>query len=454
MVEWLLLSIATLLLIAANGFFVASEFAIISVSRPRLETLSAEGSSVARRVLGIVSSPASRDLYIATSQLGLSLASLGLGMYAEHRLVSLLVPYVARLTGGLGGASTLAAAHSLTGVLVLALLTFWHIVLGEMVPKSIALAHAEKTAFALALPTQLLQIVLYPLVWVLHGIGRLALQLLRLPTSAEGSLIYSHEELAHILEDSHEGGLLEGEEHRLLQKVMTFGQRTVRQVMVARTLTVGLPVTSTVKQALQQVAVEGYTRYPVYERDMDHIVGMVHVKDLLRSRQRGDAEVCVRELLRAVPFVPETMMTSELFSKMQAERIQFAVVVEEHGGTAGIVTMEDLVEEIFGEVRDEFDQEEVEPMRAQNDGSWLVQGTVPLADLEEALDRELDFDEVDTVSGLVMDLLGRPPRVGDRVQEQGLKVVVLAVRDLSVALARVEAVEVPVEGEPDEIDST
>lgn len=444
MTPWLLLFVIIGALIAANGVFVAAEFAIISASRPRLETMLAEGTKRARRVLDIVTDSANKDRYIATSQLGLSLTSLGLGMYAEHELVRLVLPWVERLGG------SAALAHTVSMVAVLAFLTFWHIVLGEMVPKSIALAGPERIALRLIIPMRALYVVLFPIIWLLNRIGTGVLLLLRLPMSADVSFVYSPEELRLIFEESHEEGLLEREEHRLMQRVIEFGKRMVRQVMVPRVKIVGLPVEATVDEALAQVAREAYTRYPVYEKDMDHIVGIVHVKDLVRSRLRDPGSRSVRDLVRYVPFVPESMWTSELFEKMQAERVQLAVVVDEHGGTAGIATMEDLVEEVFGEVRDEFDAEEEEPIARMADASLRVLGSVPLADLAEALDRDLEYEDVETVNGLVMDLLGRPPRVGDQVEDEHLRLVVERVDSLTVHSARVYDLKRDAEAPPQE----
>ncbi|MBM3461130.1 MAG: HlyC/CorC family transporter [Armatimonadetes bacterium] len=441
--EVLVLLAVSFVLILINGIFVAAEFGIISVARPRIATLAAEGSSAARRVNEIITSAPAQDRYIATAQLGLSLASLGLGMYAEHGLVGWLTPHLE----GIPGLHAHTVAEAVSTGLVLAALTFFHIVLGEMVPKSIALARPEKTAFLLVWPMRVVYVVFYPIIAILNVMGNATLGLLKLPISADVSTVYSQDELRLIFEESHEEGLLEGEEHRLMQRVIAFGKRAVRQVMVSRTKTVALPVEATVDQALKVVAAEGYTRYPVYERNIDHIVGMVHVKDLVRSRLRGPGDRPLGDLKRYVPLVPESMLISEMFEKMQTERVQMAVVLDEHGGTDGIVTMEDLVEEIFGEVRDEFDAEEEEPMARQADGDWRVQGSVLLPDLAEVLDVDLEYEDVETVNGLIMDLLGRPPRVGDVVEDRGVRYQVNQVADNLVLSATVTLLKPPAEDE-------
>lgn len=418
----------TFALICVNGFFVAAEFSLISAPRARLDQLAQEGSRAARAIVRILGNVADQERYVATSQLGLSVASLGLGMVAERGLVGLL----SRTLG------SMAYAHSVGIVLVLGFLTFWHIVLGEMVPKSIGLVRAEKTVLLLIHPMQLLGRLMSPVVWLLSGIGQAVLRLCRLPVSTDISLVYSPEELRLIVEESHRKGMLEGEEHDLMQNVITFGERAVRQVMVGRTRITGLPLDSTVDQALKTVASDAYTRYPVYKRDMDHIVGMVHVKDLVRSRQRNPGVSPIKPLLREIPFVPHSMLTDELFEKMRDDRVQMAVVLDEHGGTAGIVTMEDLIEEIFGEVRDEFDVEEVEPLAKLGDGSVRVQGDVLLSDVAETFDRDdLKWEDVENVNALVTDRLGRPPRVGDAVEDQALRLVVESVRERTVGTARI-----------------
>jgi CBS domain containing-hemolysin-like protein len=441
-------------LIATNAFFVAAEFALISVPRPRIEQLAAEGNRGARTIHRVISQAASQDRYVATAQLGLSLASLGLGMYAEEALVHLLTPRLAELPF-----LQVAAAHSLAVFIVLTVLTFSDILLGEMVPKSIALVNAESTALRVIWPMRWIERLLGPLVWLLNQLGRAVLRALRMPVSKDISFVYSPEELRLIFEESHEGGLLEGEEHELMQKVMNFGKRAVRQVMVSRTRAVGVPLEATVGEALAVVARDGYTRYPVFERDMDHIVGFVHVKDLVRCWARtaeAPQRVEVRKLMRDIPHVPESMWTSELFDKMKIERVQIAVVLDEHGGTAGIVTMEDLIEEIFGEVRDEFDVEEEEPIVRLSGDTVRVQGTVSLTDLAEELDRDLELEDVETVNGLVMDELGRPPRVGDLIEAQGLRILVETVQERVVGTARITDLvpKPPPEGDEEEWDST
>lgn len=423
---WVLLGMSFVLIII-NGVFVAAEFALISAPRTRMEQLAQEGDKAARLVCDTLGTTARQEHFVAVAQVGLSLASVFLGMYAEHGLVAWLSPLL-----------PVAHAHAVATVLVLAFLTFWHIVLGELVPKDIGLLRSESAIRVMIRPMLLLGRLFAPFVWILSHIGQAVLRLLRLPASHDISFVYSSEELRLIMEESHEKGKLAGEEHELMQNVIDFGERVVRQVMVGRTRIVGVPVDATVDEALKLVVAEGYTRYPVYERDMDHIVGMIHVKDLIRSRRKHPGDRPVRQIKRDLPFVPETMLIDELFDKMREERVQMAVVFEENGGTAGLVTMEDLIEEVFGEVRDEFDAEEVEPITPLPDGSLRVQGDVPLEDVADALDRDdCEWEGIDRVTGLVVDELGRPPRVGDVVENQDLRIVVETVLDKTVGLARV-----------------
>lgn len=425
--EYLVLAAVVLVLVLLNGVFVAAEFALLSVPPTQLERLAKEHKWAAR-MLHTLQDTRSQDRYIAVAQVGISLASLGLGMYGEHALADALV-HEFHMEGPM--------AHGLATAIALAVLTYLHIVVGEMVPKSMALMHPLVTARWLELPMTICGWILGPLVWILNHLGNLVLRVLGLPVSQELSLVYSPEELRLVFEESHEEGLLQGEQHEWLQSLLDLRERSVRQVMVARTRVVGLPVEAGFAEAMELVRDEGYTRYPVYEKDLDHIVGVVHVRDLYGAARRGTRDVTMRDLMRLMPYLPESMHLDQVLERMRAEKAHLAVVVDEHGGTGGIVTLEDLVEEIFGEVFDEFDVEEGEPIAELGSDEWSVEGDVLLEDLSETLDRELQREEIETVSGLVLDLLQRPPVVGDRVEWQGVSFEVEEVADMAALRCRV-----------------
>ncbi len=260
---------------------------------------------------------------------------------------------------------------------------------------------------------------------------------MKLPISQDLSLVYSPEELRLVFAESRQEGTLPAAQHEWLQSLLGLRQRTVRQVMVARTRVVGLPLEASVLEALQRVRQEGYTRYPLFEGDMDHLVGVVHVRDLFGSLRRGHGDAPIRTLMRACPYLPESLHLDQALERMRSEQAHLAVVVDEHGGTAGIVALEDLVEEVFGEVFDEFDEDEPVPVGELAPGEWSVQGDVLLEDLSETVGCDLQREGVETVSGLVLDLLERPPVVGDVVQWQGVTLEVWEVADMVAAICLV-----------------
>lgn len=419
-----------LALVLLNGLYVAAEFALLASPVVQLERRAAR-EPWAARMLATLRDASRQDHYIAVAQIGITLASLGLGMYGEHALAESFLPLVAHLPLGE------ALAHGLATGVSLGLLTYLHIVLGEMVPKSLALLHPLPTARWVEIPMRVSGFVLAPLVWVLNALGNLALRLLGLPVSQEISLVYSPEELRLVFEESRDEGLLQDEQHQWLQSLLGLRDRSVRQVMVARTRVVGLPADATVSDAFLRIREEGYTRYPLYEGDLDHLVGMVHIRDLFLALSRGRREVRLRDLMRPCLYLPESLHLDQAFERMRSERAHLAVLVDEHGGTAGIVTLEDLVEEVFGEVFDEFDADEILPVRSCGPEEWQVRGEVLLEDLSETLDRDLAREGVETVSGLVLDLLERPPRVGDRVQWREVAFLVEEVADLVASRCRV-----------------
>lgn len=428
--EYLVLAGVVVVLVLLNGVFVAAEFALLSVPPTQLEKIAGE-QKWAARMLHTLHDTRSQDRYIAVAQVGISLASLGLGMYGEHALAEALVPHLEGLQ------LKEAVAHGVATAVALGILTYLHIVIGEMVPKSVALMYPMITARWLELPMTVCGWILGPLVWVLNHLGNLVLKILGLPVSQELSLVYSPEELRLVFEESHEEGLLQGEQHEWLQSLLGLSERAVRQVMVSRTRVEGLPAEASLPQAMDRVREEGYTRYPVYEKDLDHILGVVHVRDLFGAARRGAREATMRELMRQVPYLPESMHLDQTLERMRAEQAHLAVVVDEHGGTAGIVTLEDLVEEIFGEVFDEFDAEESLPVVELGPDEWRVEGDVLLEDLSETLDRDLRREEIETVSGLVLDMLQRPPVTGDRVEWQGVAFEVEDVADMAALHCRV-----------------
>jgi CBS domain containing-hemolysin-like protein len=421
--EVLLISLG---LVFVNGVFVAAEFALLAAPRPALERSAARGDRFARTVLAILRSPTRQDRYIATAQLGISLASLGLGMYGEHRLTDLLEPTVGRVPA-IGGAA-LAATISL------AVLTLAHIVFGEMVPKGLALQHPVRVARISAWPMRLTLVLLYPVVKLSSAIARACLRLVGIKRQQNvHEQVYTPEELRLIVEESQEGGALRAESGRLLRELFEFGGLTAGEVMVPRVRIAGIPLGASPERIRKIIAKQRHTRYVVYDTDLDHIVGMVHVKDLLRKLLQN--EPVGAPDVRRLPVVPETAMLDDVLTRMQQANAHMTVVIDEHGGTAGILSLEDLFEEVVGEI-DEGASTEA-PISRTADGFIRAAGTVRLDELGQFLDLDLEHEDVDSLSGLVLARLGRPPVQGDVVEYGRLRLEVTATSGRGVKDVRV-----------------
>lgn len=395
---------AVLVLVAANGLFVAAEFAIVAVRRTRLIPLVERGSRTARMVLRTSERP---DAFIAATQLGITMASLGLGWIGEPAVAALLAPALDWLPGGLQKATT----HTLAVVLAFALITALHIVLGEQAPKSVALWRPEATALLVTPVTELFHRLLRPFIWVLTvATGRtLAAVGLRAPTS--GRHIYSSEEIGLLVTESRRAGVVEEEEARLVHRVFRFADRLVEEVMVPRVQVRGVPKDALVPDAVAVVREAGYTRLPVFEEDLDHIVGMIHVKDLLLAHSEGGGSAPIAPLMRPVLYMPEMKPVGDLLEEMRRGGTQLAVVLDEFGGTSGIVTIEDLLEELVGEIPGEFRPAQrliilLQPERI------VVDAAIPLDVLNEAFRISLPIVEANTLGGFIFHHLGAIPEPG------------------------------------------
>jgi CBS domain containing-hemolysin-like protein len=415
----------SLLFVLVNGIFVGAEFALIATPRTSLEHRASQGSRFAKRMLAVLESPARQDRYIATAQLGITLSSLALGMYGEHALADLVEPFL--------GDIPYAGDAALAGLLSLGALTVIHIIIGEMIPKGLALQRPEVVARLTNWPMRVVLVTLYPLVAVSSHVARAVLTLIgirRQENLRERS--FSPEELRLIVEESQEGGTVKAESGRILQEMFEFGELTASQAMVPRVRVIGLPVGATPGEIRRTVTARRHTRYPIYDGDLDHIIGMLHVKDLLR-RLLADEPIVAADV-RRIPFVPETTPLDDVLAGMQRAAAHLAVVIDEHGGTAGLISLEDLFEEVVGELDEGVPISP--PIAAAGDGSVKAAGTVRLDELGQYVGLELRHPDVDSVSGLVLALLDRPPVVGDTVEYQRLLLEVTATRGRGVSEVR------------------
>jgi magnesium and cobalt exporter, CNNM family len=427
-------------LIAVNALFVAAEFAIVAAPRLAIRQRAEAGSRAARLVDWIQRDAGRQDRFIATAQLGITAASLGLGMYGERVLADGIHAVLKAV-----GAPSWLAAHGLASALALGLLTYLHIVLGEMVPKSIALLHPQRVALAIGPTMRVVQLAFFPVVVTLNACGNALLRLVGVQRrSGTAEHLSTPEDLAYIVRESHEGGVLQEEPAAVIRELLEFGSLNAAEVMVPRVKIAGMQLGATAAEMREIVQESQHTRYPVYEETIDDVIGMVHVKDVLRLLP--NALPLSVEQVRKLPFVPETMLMDRIVSTLRDSRSQMAIVMDEHGGTAGLITVEDLFEEVVGEItEDSMERAEIYRDPA---GRLHVAGTVRIEDVGEELGVSISHDEVDTVSGLVLALLDRPATVGDTVlwREVRFEVTAIAGHGVEECIASL----VPPEPAPDD----
>ncbi len=394
--------LAVVALVLANGFFVASEFALVAIRRSRVEEMVATGQLGAKAVQRAVRN---LDHSIAATQLGITLASLALGWLGEPTLGGLLEGVLGHAPGG----------HTLAVIIAFSIITTLHIVLGELTPKSIALQYPERTSLVIANPLGIFDVVFRPFIVVLNGTGRVMVRALGLHAPSGHELIHSAAELKLLVEASGKAGALEESERAIIGRAFDFADFEAHEVMVPRTEVVFVAAETPGREVLRIAQEAGYSRYPVFDGTLDHISGMVHVKDLLRSVLDGRIDtVQARDLVREVLYVPATLGMDSVLEQMRRRNIRMAIVVDEFGGTAGVVTMENVVERLVGALRDEFEQAEQE-IRRVDDNTVDLSGLTLITDVNALWGLELDTSDFDTIGGYVFGALGRLPEPGDRV---------------------------------------
>lgn len=424
-------TLITIVLILINGLFVAAEFAIIGVRKTRMAQLAKQGNRTAAGVLAILESPVLQDRYISTAQLGITIASLGLGMYAEEAFAELLLGPLEHLFH-----LSEAAAHGIAVAVALSVMTFFHVVVGEMVPKSLALENSETAVLGISKPMGLMQKIFGPAVWLLNTLGAGILYLLRVPLTEGHARLHSTEELQMVIDDSFRGGQLDAGEKAMLSKVFLFGEHKAHQLMTHRTRVEAYPVEIGEAELSAELGQSRYSRFPIYQGDLDNVIGVLHLKDLVRQQIHQPNGFNLRALLRRAPVVPEYADAEVVLASLKRLHLHMAIVIDEYGGTAGIVTLEDLVEEVVGEVQDEFDQE-ISPLRKIGPGEYVLRGDYLLEDLAELSPLGDDLPEVNSVGGLIVALLDRMPQAGDQVTYAGIDFTAEIVTGRAVQIARV-----------------
>ncbi len=413
-----------LALVFANGFFVAAEFSIISVRKTRVDQLVAEGNRRARAVRRAVTQP---DRYIAATQLGITMASLGLGWIGEPALAALIQPAFDFLPAHLAEttAHTIAVATAFTGI------TAFHIVFGELAPKWVALDRAETVALWVVKPCELFMRALWPFIHVLHGVAQAVVKPLGLHDGDNRALVHSEEELKMLVTASQEAGVLEEHEEQMLHRVFGFADLTAGQVMVPRTELVGIEVDAPTESLLDLISRSGYARLPVYRHDLDNVVGILHVTDVVRALAAGDRAIRPGSLAREALTVPETLGADDLLAAIRRRGVREAIVIDEYGGTAGLVTFDSLMERIVGTLG--TGPGSGERITIRPDGSADINGLALVTDVNEQFELGIDEDVYTTVGGYVLGRLGRRARVGDAIEVDGRTMRVVAIDGLRVA---------------------
>lgn len=402
---------AVVLLVAANAFFVAAEFALVASRRTRIDAMIRKGD---RRAGVVKKALQSLDRYISGTQLGITLASLGLGWIGEPALAGT----IEGLFQGLPGPFDRVATHGVAVAIAFAVITFLHIVLGELAPKALALLHPEQTSRWVAAPLIVFTTATNPFIWVLNGTANAILRLFGARAQTERERVHSPEEIMMLVEQSRATGDIAAQGARMIEGVFEFTEKAARDVMTPRTAIVGLPVEATLAEAADTVARAGRSRYPVYRETLDDVVGTVHAKAILAGL-RGDARATVETVMRPTFFVPGTREVEDVLADMKRQKVHIAIVLDEFGGTAGLVTMEDLLEEIVGPIYDEYDRAPEPAGAAAPDAAPVLAGSAEIRDVNEAHGLALDDADYTTVGGLVFGMMGRLPKVGDVVRVTG-----------------------------------
>lgn len=419
LISTLLNFLLVIFLVLGNGFFVASEFALVAVRKSRIEALAAEGNKSATRLVGLLNN---LNAYISATQLGITLFSLGLGYVAEPAIVKVIEPVLISLSEatGAGFLSSPTLAHTVSFIIAFTLITFLHIVFGELAPKTMALELSEKVSLVVALPLQIFYKIFYYPIRLLDWTGTRTVRLFGLQPSGEHGSSYTEDEIRQLVRVSHESGYLNEEEQRLINRVFEFSDTTVREAMIPRTEIVGIPANATLEQIAKAFREHGYSRMPVYGDSLDDMRGVLHSKDIMQYLLVKERMFRLERVLKKPFYVVDTARLEDVLRQMQKEKFHFGFVVDEHGGVEGIITLEDLLEEIVGDISDEHDEEVNEQINKQTDGSFILDGGLAVRDLNKRCGMNLPVsDAYTTIAGFLMAEAGQVLAEGEAVPFNG-----------------------------------
>ncbi|MBC8986268.1 HlyC/CorC family transporter [Pedobacter sp. N36a] len=420
----------TFFLVALNGFFVAAEFAIVKVRASQIEIKAKSGNRVANIAKYITQH---LDGYLAATQLGITLASLGLGWVGESVMHSLIHDML------VGFNFSEIYISSISTAIAFLFITVMHIVFGELAPKSVAIQRPVATTLFIAVPLQAFYLIFRPFIWVLNGFANMILKIFGISTVGGHESVHSTEELHYLLDQGKESGALDTNEHELIKNVFDFNERVVKNIMVPRTKISGIELSTPPAAVIDKIIGDGYSRLPVYDGIIDKIIGIIHAKDIL-PLLASKKDWVLQDIIRKPYFVPETKKINDLLSELQQKRIQIAIVIDEFGGTAGMVTLEDIVEEIVGEIQDEYDEEKP-TVEKISETEFIINAYATVYDVNEHLPHDLPEDEdFDTVGGLVSHAFGKIPEVGDSEECYGYLFTILKKTEQNIETIKLELV--------------
>jgi CBS domain containing-hemolysin-like protein len=409
-----------ILLISLNGLFVIAEFATVSARPSRLSLLAEEGNKTAKYLFELVQSPQKIDAYVATCQIGITLSSLILGFYGQSQLSI----YIAPLLGMIGLSE--AAALSISATIILILLSILQVLLGELVPKNFGIRYPERLSIITEPIMRFFSWILKPLIWLFNGSGQLILKLMRINHSMEHTHVHSPSELSYLIKESGAGGVLNKEEYHLLSNLLEMREITARKIMIPRARMLAASIKTEYKTLLKTLSNSTYSRIPIFENTIDHIIGEVHIRDLLSNYYESE-QVDLRELLHPLPFVSENMSVNVLFNLLQNEQSPMAIILDEYGGTAGMVTLEDLLEVVFGDLQDEFDSE-FPQFSISLHNKIYIRGDVSIDQVNQILNLDLPSGDVKAIGGLILTSLGHIPKLNDYVEINSVEFKVESIR--------------------------
>lgn len=425
----------TLFLVLLNGFFVAAEFALVKVRSSQLEVKASEGEMTAALTLSMIKN---LDSYLSACQLGITLASLALGWIGEKVVAALIIKLLAET----GHQLPVDLVHDISLVFAFILITTLHIVLGEQAPKSIAIHRAETVSMAISYPLRLFYTVFRPFIWALNWLSTVVIKLMGMSKINEHDQ-HSAEELELLIDQGKVSGVIEASEHELIKNVFYFNQIMAKQVMTPRTSINAIDIEADPERVLDKVVQEGYSRLPVYKESIDDIVGILYTKDLLRKmRDADDVEVNIQDILRQPVYVPEIKRISELLKELQDKHLHMAIVTDEFGGVAGLVTIEDIIEELVGEIQDEHDDEAPIVEQVGTEQSYILNALCPIEDINEFLPEPITIGtDYDTVSGYLAKLFGKIPDLQEKIKDASYEYSIMKKSKRNVMVVKATLIE-------------